>query len=253
MAGGTVEAGRSVTSRAFAVLEAYDDRHLRLGLSELARRSGLPLTTTHRLVAELVAWGALERRTDGCYVVGRRLWQLGLLAPVHRELREVALPFLQDLYETTRENVHLAVRSGHEALYVERLHGHGSVPLVSRAGGRLPLHATGVGKVLLAHAPPEVVLRALDRPERVTRHTITEPGRLRRELADVRRRGYARTVEEMTLGTYSVAVPVVGGDGEVVAALGLVTTTMRKDLHRLAPALQVAAAGIARGLLPGPL
>ena len=65
MAGGTVEAGRSVTSRAFAVLEAYDDRHLRLGLSELARRSGLPLTTTHRLVAELVAWGALERRTDG--------------------------------------------------------------------------------------------------------------------------------------------------------------------------------------------
>lgn len=250
MAGGTIEAGRSVTSRALAVLGAYDDRHLRLGLSDIARRSGLPLTTAHRLVAELASWGALERREDGCYVVGRRLWQLGLLAPVHLELREVALPFLQDLFATTRENVQLAVRSGHEALYVERLHGHRSVALVSRAGGRLPLHATGVGKVLLAHAPPEVVARALERPERVTRHTIIEPGRLRREMADVRRRGYARTVEEMTLGTFSVAVPVHGPAGEVLAALGIVTTTMRKDLHRLAPVLQVTAAGITRTLLP---
>lgn len=243
MAGGS--AGRSVTARVMGVFAAFDTRHPALSLADLARRGGVPLTTAHRLVGELVREEALERRADGRYVVGRRLWELGLLAPVQSELREVALPFLQDLYDTTRQNVHLAVRDGLAALYVERIHGHTSVPIVSRAGGRLPLHATGVGKVLLAHAPDEVIAEALGTLARVTSRTIIEPGRLRRELAEVRRRGYARTVEEMTLGTCSVAVPVAGPDGDVLAALGLVTTT-RRDPSRLAPALQVAAAGISR-------
>ena len=247
MAGGGRDA-RSVTSRALAVLAAFDDEHPSLGLSELARRSGLPLTTAHRLVGELVDWQALERRRDGAYVVGRRLWHLGLLAPVQLELRELALPYLQDLYETTGENVHLAVRQGLRALYVERVSGRTSVPVVSRAGSTLPLHATGVGKVLLAHAPPDVLAQVLEDLERVTPHTVVEPGRLRRELAEVRRRGYARTSEEMTLGTCSVAVPVHSPRGAVVAAVGLVTTSVRKDLPRLAPAVQVAAAGVSRRL-----
>ena len=70
------------------------------------------------------------------------------------ELREVAAPFLQDLYAATGDTVHLAVREADRALYVERLSGKASVPVVSQVGGRLPLHTTGVGKVLLAHAPP---------------------------------------------------------------------------------------------------
>lgn len=252
----------SVTGRALAVLSAFEvaageqaataERVPSLSLSAIARRAGLPLTTAHRLVHELEAWQALERQPGGDYVVGRRLWQVGLLAPVQRELRDVARPFLQDLYETTRENVHLAVRDGLSALYVELVSGRGSVPVESRPGARLPLHATGVGKVLLAHAPAEVRDRATADPARVTRYTVVEPGRLRRELADTRRRGWARTVEEMTLGTWSVAVPVLGADGEVAAALGLVTRTQRRDLPRLAPALQVAAAGITR-VLSGPV
>lgn len=248
MAGGTKQPGRSVTAGALAVLKAFDQHHVSLSLTELARRSRLPLSTAHRLVADLVAGQALERRADGRYVVGRWLWRLGLLAPVHLELREIALPFLEDLYEATRENVHLAVREGIEVLYIERIRGHASVPIVSGAGSHLPLHATGVGKVLLAYAPPEVVAEALARAARITGHTITEPGRLRRDLAEVRRRGYARTVEEMTLGTCSVAVPVLDADGVVVAALGLVATTLRRDLVRLAPALHVASAGITRSL-----
>ena len=101
MAGGTLASGRSVTSRALALLGAFDDAHPRLSLTDLARRAGLPLSTTHRLVAELVAWDGLARRTDGRYEIGRRIWDLGLLAPVHRELREVALPFLQDVAAAT--------------------------------------------------------------------------------------------------------------------------------------------------------
>ena len=117
--------------------------------------------------------GLLERRDDATYVVGRRLWDLGLLAPVQTGLREVAAPFLQDLQAVTRATVHLAERDGDRALYLDRLSGVASVPVVSRVGSRLPLHATGVGKVLLAHAPPDVQARVLAEPEqdhRLHRH-----------------------------------------------------------------------------------
>ena len=128
----------------------------RLSLSEIAERSGTPLTTAHRLLAELTEWGALVRRPDGRYEIGRKLWDLGLLAPVQLELRQVAAPFLMDVHTAIRDTVHLAVRDGLSALYVERVSGRESVPVVSTVGSRLPLHATGVGKVLLAAAPPEV-------------------------------------------------------------------------------------------------
>src|SRR6476659_8218517 len=110
MAGNSSAPGASVTSRALALLGAFDERHRRLTLSQLAGRAGLPVATAHRLVAELVAWGALARTGSGEYVVGRRLWDLGLLAPVQTGLRQVASPFLHDLYGTTLATVHLAVR-----------------------------------------------------------------------------------------------------------------------------------------------
>jgi len=157
MAGRGRDPGRSVTSRVLAVLSAFDDSHPRLRLSEVARRSGLPVSTVSRLLAELVRGEALARRPDGSYEVGQRLWQLGLLAPVNQELREVALPFIHDIQTATGDVVHIAVREGIAALYVERVAGRGSVPVVSRMGSRLPLHATGVGKVLLAEAPPEAI------------------------------------------------------------------------------------------------
>lgn len=244
--------GRSVTSRALAILGAFDVTHSRLSLSDISRRSGLSLTTTHRLVAELTVWQALERREDGRYVIGRRIWELGLLAPVSHELRSVALPLLQDLYDATRENVHLAVLDGTEALYVERVSGRTSVPVVSGAGRRLPLHATGVGKVLLAHAPQDLQDLLLGDLRPVTRHTVVDPVRLRRELAEVRRKGYATTAEEMTMKTFSVAAPVLDAEAAVVAAVGLVTTTARRDLPRLAPAVQVTATGISRRLSSAP-
>ena len=248
MAGGAQEQGRSVTSRALAVLDAFDDRHPRLSLTDIARRSGLALSTAQRLVAELEEWQALARRPDRRYEIGRRLWDLGLLAPVHRELREVALPFMQDVFAATRENVHLAVRDGMAALYVERISGHQAVPILSRAGSRLPLHATGVGKALLAHAPHEVQEEVLAQLTPVTAHTVTDPARLRAQLDEVRRRGFARTTEEMTLGTSSLAVPVLDSGRSAVAAVGVVVAGARRYLTRLAPALTMAARAIARDM-----
>jgi DNA-binding IclR family transcriptional regulator len=251
MAGGGAAPGRSVTSRALAVLDAFDAAAPRLTLTEIAERSGTPLTTTHRLLAELTDWGALSRRADGRYEIGRKLWDLGLLAPVQLELRQVAAPFLLDVHTATRDTVHLAVRDGPSALYVERISGRESVPVVSQVGSRLPLHATGVGKVLLASAPDDVVAEVLAAPERATRHTVVDPTLLARELAEVRRRGWARTAEEMSLGTASVAVPVRverAGGPVVAAALGIVVPSHRRDLARLVPVLEVAARGIGRAL-----
>ncbi|GAA4368985.1 IclR family transcriptional regulator [Nocardioides caricicola] len=247
MAGNTSTPGATVTSRALALLGAFDEHHRRLTLTDLAARAGLPVPTAHRLVGELVAWGALARTPSGEYVVGRRLWDIGLLAPVQTGLRQLASPFLHDLYGATLATVHLAVRDGTEVLYLDRLSGHASVPVVSSIGSRLPMHATGVGKVLLAHAPDDVQQAVLADLPRVTAYTITQPGTLRRQLARVLRDDYATTVEEMSLGGCSVAVPI-RRDGEVVAALGMVLPSLGRERPRLVGALQVASRGIGRAL-----
>lgn len=241
--------GVSVTSRALALLSAFDDQHRRLTLTELAERAGLPLATAHRLAGELLEWGALARFPQGSayFVIGRRIWDLGLLAPVQTELRQVASPFLHDIYAATLATVHLAVRDRDRVLYVDRLSGRQSVPVVSEVGSRLPLYSTGVGKVLLAHAPAPVQRQVMGHLDRITPYTVTRPGMLDRQLERVRREGYAQTVEEMSLGGCSVAVPVRHQD-EVVAALGMVVPTLRRDKARNIAALQVAAEGISRSL-----
>jgi DNA-binding IclR family transcriptional regulator len=236
-----------VTSRALSLVAAFDEDHRRLTLTALAARTGLPLPTAHRLVGELVEWGALARTSSGEYVVGRRLWDVGLLAPVQAGLVESASPYLHDLYAATRATVHLAVREEVSVLYLDRLRGNTSVPVVSTVGSRLPLHATGVGKVLLAHAPADVQARVLGSLDRVTAYTITQPGRLRRQLAQVRRDDYATTVEEMSLGACSVAVPIRRGD-DVIAALGLVVASLKRDRATLVAALTVASKGITRAI-----
>jgi DNA-binding IclR family transcriptional regulator len=247
MAGNTSAPGATVSSRVLALLGAFDEHHRRLSLTELAGRAALPVPTAHRLVGELVTWGALVRTPAGDYVVGRRMWDLGLLAPVQTGLRELASPYLHDLYGATLATVHLAVRDGTEVLYLDRLAGHASVPVVSSVGSRLPMHATGVGKVLLAHAPATVQQDVLANLTRVTPYTVTQPGLLRRQLARVLRDDHATTAEEMSLGACSIAVPIRRGGDDVVASLGIVVPSLR-DRARLTGALHVAARGVGRAL-----
>lgn len=247
MAGNSGRSGVSVTSRVLAILAAFDEHHRALTLTEIARRADVPVPTAHRLVGELVAGGALARRGSGEYVVGRRLWDVGLLAPVESGLRRVAEPFLHDIHAATRATVHLAVRDDTEVLYLERMSGRASVPVVSQIGSTLPMHTTGVGKVLLAHAPPDVQQQVLSNLRRLTRYTVVQPGLLRGQLDRAVRDGFATTSEEMTLGACSVAVPVWRHE-EVVAAIGVVVTSLRRDRPRLVTALQVAARGIGRSL-----
>ncbi|MFC7648860.1 IclR family transcriptional regulator [Streptosporangium lutulentum] len=239
----------TVTGKVMAILGAFLPGDVRLTLTEICRRAELPLATGHRLVGELADGGFVERLPDGTYRVGMRLWQIGSQAAEPRELRELALPYMEDLYAATGENVQLAVLRDDRALYVERLRGPRSVPILSRVAGELPLHATGVGKVLLAFAAPETVDRVLARELTVhAPNTVVDPVRLRAELEEIRRTGVACTQEEMSMGTCSVAVPVRRGADEVVAALSLVTWRHNADPRRLAPAVLTAASALSRDL-----
>ncbi|MFD0819992.1 IclR family transcriptional regulator [Micromonospora zhanjiangensis] len=202
----------------------------------------------YRRAAELVEWGALERGDDGRYRVGLRLWEVGSLAPRGLGLRELALPVMEDLYEVTHENVQLAVRQGLELVFIERITGRDAVPVLTRVGGRFAMHATGVGLVLLAHAPVEVQEEVLAAPlERYTDLTITDPARLRRCLADVRRVGYAVSDCQVTMDALSVAAPIRASEG-VLAAISLVVAHDRADPVVLAPLVQAAGRVLSRAL-----
>jgi DNA-binding IclR family transcriptional regulator len=243
------EPGQSVASKVMKVLAAFTPVRPVLTLNELSGLTGLPLSTAYRLVSELVERKALERAEGGGYRVGLRLWEIGSLAPSTATLPEIAVPFMQDLYEATHENVQLAVLEGHEALYLEKIRGHRSISVKSRRGGRLPLHATGVGKVLLAYSSPgfqeEVLAAGL---KRYTPHTIVAPGHLRSALAEVRRTGVAFAREEMTVGVLSVASPLLEASGQAVAAMSIVVRSTGADLYRLAPAVRTAALCASRQL-----
>ncbi|MEU0485353.1 IclR family transcriptional regulator [Streptosporangium sp. NPDC006013] len=246
--------GRTVSSRVFALLNAFSPERPALRLVELTAATGLPVSTVHRIAAELVELGALKKGRDGTYRIGLRMWELGSLCPQPRTLRDVSLPFIHDLYEATAENVHLAVLDGDEVLYVERVWGPRSVGVASRVGGRQPLHVTGVGKVLLAYAPHELRQAVLAAGlKRYTPHTIVMPGLLMRALQEIRETGIARCAEELALGTASVAAPIHGPDGRVVAALSVVshTVTHARSLAAVEPALRLAAKSISRELAKG--
>lgn len=238
-----------LVARVARVLGSFDAGHPSLGLSELARRAGIPLTSTFRLARSLTAAGFLEREPGGKYHVGLRLWEVASFAPRGLGLREVALPFMEDLFQVTQHNVQLAVRDGTESVYLERIAGRRAVPVLTRVGGRFPLHPTGVGRVLLAWAPAEVVAEVLGgRLERFTPLTTTDPDALRRVLDEVRSRGYAVNDRQVTLDSLSVAAPVRQPDGAVIAALSVVVPAGSAGPEALAPMVQAAARGISRSM-----
>jgi DNA-binding IclR family transcriptional regulator len=242
------DAPRSVLGRALGVLAAFSDTSPELALADIVAATSLPPATAHRIVAELVAWGALERIGRGRYRIGMRLWRVGALAPSARNLREAALPPMQDLAAATGHVVHLVVLDGHRALFVERLAGQDDVTVRSRVGRDMPLHASGPGKVLLAHAPPalvdEIIARGLPR---LAPGTITDPGALREALATARRTGYCLSRDEMTEGAASVAAPIVDAADRVVAALAVVVPSS-SPLPPFVPAVRMAAVAASRRL-----
>jgi DNA-binding IclR family transcriptional regulator len=241
---------RSVAEKVFAIADAFDGPGSgELTLTEIASRADLPLSTAHRLVDEWVRWGGLTRGADGRYRVGMRFWKLGVRAPTARRLRTTAFPYLEDLYELTHENVHLAILDGVGALYLERISGRGAVKVISDVGSRLPLHATGVGLVLLAFAEPDLLDAVLaSNPKRYLPNTMTTEAELKPRLAEIRAGGLAVSVNEMTADSFSAAAPVRDRSGAVVAAVSIVAHADKAGDAQYGVAVRAAGLGISRAL-----
>lgn len=243
---------RSMLGKALDILGTFTPETPELTQAQITRLSGVPHSTTRRILAELVADGFLEKTEDGNYTVGLRIWELGALSPRALPLRETAMPFMTVLNQSLGQHVQLAVREGDEAVVVERLSARSAIGVVSQVGGRLPLHSSGVGKALLAYAAPEEVGRLVSqRLPRLTPHTIVDPAILRRELGRVRQRGYAIVRDETSMGAASVAVPVRARYQGVVAAVSVVVPSEFIGLESLAPGVAATAKAISEALVHG--
>lgn len=235
----------SMLERGVQVLQAFRPDGGTLTLPALVERTGLPKATVYRLADALVALGLLERQRTG-YRPGLGLFELGELVPAKTDLREAALPFMQDLYEATHQTVHLGIRDGLDVVYAEKIRGHDGVDVPSRVGRRLPLSSTGIGKALLAYAGPDVIEAVLSRPlRRLTGHSTSDPVRLAGELAEIRQAGLAFDREEAASGVFCIAAPVVVR-GTAVAALSLAMQADHPGAPGLAPAVRAVSLALAR-------
>jgi IclR family KDG regulon transcriptional repressor len=245
---------RSVTI-AMGVLECFTGTD-ECGASDIARQVGIAKSTASRMLATLAAGGLLERRPNGRYRLGIRLFEYGQLAADRLLLKELALPVLGELRDRVSETVQLGIPLGSQVLYVDRLEGttHG-LRFHTEAFRRVPGHSSSCGRAIAAFNPvvEQAVLNAGFR--RHTPHTVMDPERYRAALAIVRERGWASAEEEFEIGLSSIAVPVLVRSGDAARAVGAVSIagpTQRvlgaRGNHMVAPLLR-AGERISRALV----
>lgn len=228
----------STVMKAFKVLELFRSRPL-LGAAECARLLDVPRASAHRMLVSLAEAGALESTARGQYRLTLKMFELGQHVPFQRWMFDAAYLPMEGLVSRTRLASHFAVREGMSLVYIVKLR-HSRDRTQAKAGQRNSLHATALGKVLLAHAPEEVIEERISHGlYRFTPYTIATAGRLREELATVREQGFAYDREERTIGLVSIASPVRDGRGDVVASLSLLgpVERYRQQLDKLAPDL----------------
>jgi len=214
--------------RGLAILSCFSERRPLLGISDVSRAVGLNKSTAHRYVATLASLGYLQQdAATRKYRLGLRVIDLGFAAVNSMEISKVAGPFLQALSEETGHTASMAVLDGTDILYVARVRSvrenRYGIDLNLHVGSRLPAYCTSMGKVLLAHQPPDRLTRIIDRTDLTRRgpNTLTAREALVAALAQVRHTGLAVNDEELAAGLRSLAVPVRDGFGEVVAAVNL--------------------------------
>jgi len=247
VAGNATDGRRSVISKISVLLRAFGQGGV-YTLSELAEYTGLPVSTTHRLATELTEWQLLERLDDRRFRPGPSLRTLGGHSSSATSIRDLGAPVLEDLSLATGANTRLGMLN--ELSSVRYIHKSHSQPVSQFSpAATLPIHATAMGKVLLAFSPADLIDTFLARTLRAyTPHTVTDPERLRWILRSTRARRMALSHRELQLNHVAVAAPVFGVGGHIVASLELMIDDVSTDLNPALPALIVAAGGLSREL-----
>lgn len=237
--------GDSMLDRLVRILDAFDSDNPRLTVSALARRAEVPRATAYRLVDELVSHGLLAREIDGRIKLGLRLWELANRSASTLDLRRAALPFMEDVNQLVGQSIQLALLHEDDVLVIEQLSRPGSVVNQAYVAGRMPVHLTSMGMALLAFSPAHVLEGYLQRHGEIMH---AHHPKLRHELADIRRTGFATFDGFIDEGTTGAAVPILDAQGHALAALSVVVPRGSDTLPAAAMALRTAARGISRAL-----
>jgi len=227
------ESPESAVARALSLLNAFTFADPVLGVSELGRRVHLPKSTVHRLLTILVNEGFVERTADERYRLSLRLYEIGQEVVSSRALRQVGHVPLEKLHNDSQEAAHLAVLSGSDVVYLDRLESPQMMGLFTKVGRRRSAHATSSGKVLLAFGSQADVDDAVSGGlPRLGPRTITTRTRLNQALAEVRKAGYAVSTDEAAPGVVSIAAPIFDSSGACVAAVSVAGPLIRMPAER---------------------
>lgn len=237
----------AVVDRIAAIIDCVAKETFPISVSEVARRTGLAKSTTSRIVRSILPHGLLEMQDEGL-VVGLKFFEMGERASRPRKLRRLAYPMMEGLRHATGNTVHLAVLSGHHVVYIEILRSRTTPRLPSSVGGRVPAHATGVGKAMMAFSDPAVTERIIDAGlERIGPSTLTDPDALLAELWRIRASGIATEIEESGRGSACVAAPLFDEEtGDPIAAISVSGPAGQLDMQATERALRDAVAALKR-------
>jgi len=241
-------------ARALRLLEALAGTDREISLTELADKLEWPKSTVHGILATLRDYRFVDQSdANGRYRLGVRLFELGQKAARNWGIRDIALPVMQRLNAQCGEMVQLATEDAGEVFYLEKLDSTHIIRIVSEIGTRLPIHCSGLGKVLLAYRAPAEARGILMRNgmRRMTNNTITDPARMEIELKKIRKQGYAIDNQEIMEGLRCVAAPIKSMNGDVKYAIsvsGFVERLSGDYLEFVKNALIESAAEISRNM-----
>jgi len=221
--------------KALGLLDYFDELNSEWGLSALARRASLSKATTYRFLSSLekVNFVELDPLTKK-YRLGFKLLDLGHRVTERLKLREVALPYMERLRDKTQETVHLTAEVNEEGIYFEKVESFSSVRLSTRIGARSPLHAGASFKVLMAYLPADRIDKLIRKGlPKITKNTVTDEDMLRKELQNIRQRGYAASQGELYHGFGAVAAPIRDAEGRVVVGVSVIAPAARLTQERI--------------------
>jgi DNA-binding IclR family transcriptional regulator len=247
VSGNNVELGRTVTSKLSAILQTFA-QGAEHSMTEVARLTGLPQSTTHRLMTELTSRRLLERRANGRYGVGLALRMIGAADPAPASIVERGPWILEDIADCAKSRARLGVLQGLDVCYLERIPGTPS-PTSVPPSATVPAHSMAMGLALLAFAPEETVARAIHRPlHQHSPHVLPAPDRLRHALSVIRLSRVASIRPKHEADVHTVAVPVFGPGGKVIAAFELALQDVDHDFAAAVAILTIASRSLSREL-----
>lgn len=234
------------------VLQAFTPTDRVLGVSELARRLGIGKSTVHRALQTLASEGFVTQTTGGRYRLGIKLWELGLQVVHGLELREIAHQHVEALHTRTGETAHVSVLEGVDVVFVDRMESQETLRMFSRVGARVPAHCTSTGKAILAFADEQAVATVVAGGlARMTPRSINSADMLQRALEQVRRDGYAYSLEESEIGVNSVGAPIFDHRNRVIAGVsvaGPISRIRRDRIRELGALVRRVANDVSREL-----